>query len=744
MRRYSTLTIIMLVMGFLCGGAHAQMPAGYVQMVRFDDAFPVIIDEWKAHQGDAAGADAADFDDSVWKPAELGYTWQGMHAVTWFRKALTLPALAQGRPVYVEAMVNDGGELYADGRLLGRFGGQGRFLLTDSADASHVYKLALKGINGDGNAVFTFAGYQISSGSAAENVRTRIDQLRALGRINEFQVSGWKFSGKDSKKFRAPDYDDSDWTPVSLSHKSGSAKPSAWYRVAITVPETMNGFPVAGQKLRINLRFKETAEVYVNGRKAPGAFSRDADVTLTDAAAPGDKFVVAVKVSEFTNDVRMESAALRLPDLDAPQAALDRLATELESVALLFEQHPAPAAAWVGNVNEVLDNVQALLARPERDAAAITEGIAAIEEKMKPTAALIERFPLFIKGPYLQNVTQESIVVMWQTAAPASACVLYGKAGYEQKVCRPSLETVHEITLPGLETETQYHYTAVTGELASPDAVFRTAPRRDTPFKFDVWGDSRTDYRTHQSVVRAMMKNPPDIALNVGDVVTHGANYGEWGREHFLPIRSMGFTVPTYISIGNHEYGGFGNGNPVTWFEQFVSQPGNEYYFAITYGNSRFIILNPQEEHGPYNVAPGTAQYDWLIKEFESGEYKNATFHFVFLHEPPYSEGWSGGYYDGESSLRINLVPLLEKYGVDMLFAGHTHDYERGRQNGTYYIITGGGGSSLDDTIYYDWPHIELVRFIYHFSEIKINGTRLEFKAIDRNGKVFDEFVKEK
>lgn len=744
MRRYSVLTLIAIGMIVFHGIAFSQIQTGYIQMNRFEDAFPVIIDEWKAHEGDVTGAEAVNFNDSDWKPAELGCNWQGMHAVAWFRKSLTLPASAQGRPVYVEAIVNDGGELFADGKSLGRFNGQGRFLLAESADAAHTYKLALKGINGDGNAVFTFAGYQISSGSAAENVRTRLDQLRALGRINELPVSGWKFSDKDSKKYRAPDYDDSEWAPVSLSHKSGSAKPAAWYRATITVPETVNGVSTTGKKLRINLRFKNSGEVYVNGRKASGAFSGSADVALTDAAAPGDAFVVAVRVSEFTNDVRMERAMLTLPDLDAPQAALDRLATELESIALLFEQHPAPEAAWVDNVNEVLDSVQSLLASQSKNAGDVTSGIAAVEEKMKPTSALIERFPLFIKGPYLQNVTQDSIVVMWQTAAPASACVLYGKTSYEHQVCRSSLETVHEITLPGLETETQYHYTAVSGELAAPDAVFRTAPHRDTPFVFDVWGDSRTDYRTHQSVVRAMMKNPPDIALNVGDVVTHGANYDEWGREHFLPIRSMGFTVPTYIAIGNHEYGGFGHGNPVTWFEQFVSQPGNEYYFAITYGNSRFIILNPQEEPGPYNVGPGTVQYDWLIKEFESEEYKNAAFRFVLLHEPPYSEGWSGGYYDGESALRANLVPLLEKYGVDILFAGHTHDYERGRQNGTYYIITGGGGSSLDDTIYYDWPHIELVRFIYHFCEIKINGSRLEFKAIDRNGKVFDEFVIEK
>ena len=512
------------------------------------------------------------------------------------------------------------------------------------------------------------------------------------------------------------------------------------------MPETFGGFPLKGLELKLQLRVRVQGLAFVNGTPMD-KFEREGEITLTPAAVPGEQIVVAVRVQEMTGDLRLEGTTLYVPALDAAQTQLDDLAADLDGIAALFEQHPAPEPAWMDTVSGVLAGVQDLVAMQNKTTDAFQVKIAAIREQMKPVAALIARFPVFIKGPYLQNVTQDAITVMWQTPAPASACVLYGKTkDYDQVVCRAGEQSVHEIRLPGLAPETEYHYAAVSGELASPDFVFRTAPNRDTPFIFSVWGDSRTDYRTHQSVVKAMMSRDkkPDITLNVGDVVTHGANYNEWGREHFLPIRSMGFTVPTYIAIGNHEYGGFGYGNPVKWFEDFVSQPGNEYYYAFTYGNARFIVLNPQDEPGAFNIRPGSAQHDWLLKDFESPEYKAATFRFILLHEPPYSEGWSGGYYDGESSLRANLVPLIEKHGIDILFAGHTHDYERGKQNDTYYIITGGGGASLDDTIYYDWPHIDLVRFVYHFVEVRINGNTLEFRAIDRAGKVFDEFTIEK
>jgi hypothetical protein len=70
---------------------------------------------------------------------------------------------------------------------------------------------------------------------------------------------------------------------------------------------------------------------------------------------------------------------------------------------------------------------------------------------------------------------------------------------------------------------------------------------------------------------------------------------------------------------------------------------------------------------------------------------------------PPYCERWI----DGSSTLRNNLVPLMEQYGVDFCFSGHTHEYERGELNHVHYVVTG-GGSWLDHTevIVRDWEHM--------------------------------------
>ena len=68
---------------------------------------------------------------------------------------------------------------------------------------------------------------------------------------------------------------------------------------------------------------------------------------------------------------------------------------------------------------------------------------------------------------------------------------------------------------------------------------------------------------------------------------------------------------------------------------------------------------------------------DWII----------AYFHFPVF---------SSGYFGNDKRLIEEMVPLLEKYDVDIVFNGHDHHYERSYKDGVYYIVTGGGGSDLD------------------------------------------------
>ena len=130
---------------------------------------------------------------------------------------------------------------------------------------------------------------------------------------------------------------------------------------------------------------------------------------------------------------------------------------------------------------------------------------------------------------------------------------------------------------------------------------------------------------------------------------------------------------------------------------------------------------------------------EWLEADLASPEAQNAAFRFFFVHNPPYCILWL----DGDEWLRQNAVPLLEKYGVDFVFSGHTHDYERGHHNGVYYVVTG-GGSWLDyhEPIVGNWDFLkDHLVMDNEFILISVDGGKLEYKAINDEGEIIDSIL---
>ena len=107
--------------------------------------------------------------------------------------------------------------------------------------------------------------------------------------------------------------------------------------------------------------------------------------------------------------------------------------------------------------------------------------------------------------------------------------------------------------------------------------------------------------------------------------------------------------------------------------------------------------------------APGGAQYNWLEKELQQS---TATWKFVCHHHAPYSsdendygDSWKEKSNLGDLKVR-QIVPLYEKYGVDVVLFGHLHTYQRtlpilenviNQKNGVIYLQGGGAGGNLED-----------------------------------------------
>ncbi|MBN1478373.1 metallophosphoesterase [Candidatus Sumerlaeota bacterium] len=293
-----------------------------------------------------------------------------------------------------------------------------------------------------------------------------------------------------------------------------------------------------------------------------------------------------------------------------------------------------------------------------------------------------------------------------------------------------------EMTFTGLEPGTRYTGVVQLFNLDpatySPieDAFsFMTTPAEPSvPFRLGVWGDNRTDVEAHRRVTEALADEEPDIAVNVGDVVTDGRNPHEWREEFFEPARRLLASTPTYIAIGNHE-------RDDDLFYELFPFPGRRNWFAVTYGCLRLIVLDTNQP-----VRPNSPQHDWLLDEIESEAFQSATWRIAAFHHPPFSEGWDNPDCDGELAVRQHLWPVLRDAGVDILLMGHTHDYERGTLDGVVHVITGGGGAPLDHFVQ-NWDFFEVYESTYQFCLLDISPERIEFQAKTPDGRVIDEFT---
>ncbi len=335
-----------------------------------------------------------------------------------------------------------------------------------------------------------------------------------------------------------------------------------------------------------------------------------------------------------------------------------------------------------------------------------------------------------VNGPYVRRVTSDSATIAWETGIPADGMVRFGAMAPGEIVAfDPVMGTWHEVTFSGLDPDVAYAYEVTSGKSVSPVGIFTTAPRPEQRFRFVVYGDTRTYPDVHRQVAAGILDSGPAVVFHTGDIVDLGRDYRAWRTEFFDPAASLILRAPVIPVPGNHEY--FGSGPP--WFFYYFDRPVKQGWFAMTYGNTRFIGLDTCV---PY--APGSPQHDWLVREFNSPEYRSATWRVAIFHEPAFTCLFGR---TDSAAVRENLVPLFEEYGVHVAFQGHSHVYERYLHNGIHYIVTGGGGGPLYPLAPDSVPPIrEFGMAVHHHCVADVDpaaGT-LAITAVDIDGQVFD------
>ncbi|MFQ5948135.1 MAG: metallophosphoesterase, partial [Acidimicrobiia bacterium] len=111
-----------------------------------------------------------------------------------------------------------------------------------------------------------------------------------------------------------------------------------------------------------------------------------------------------------------------------------------------------------------------------------------------------------------------------------------------------------------------------------------------------------------------------------------------------------------------------------------------------------------------------------------------APWKIVAMHHPPYSAGYHGSDID----IRRAFSPIFERYHVQLVLAGHDHDYQRSEPiNGVTYVVSGAAAKTRP-TGWADFT--EAAYSVRHFVDLRVWPDRLLLQAINQEG-VFDQIV---
>jgi len=266
-------------------------------------------------------------------------------------------------------------------------------------------------------------------------------------------------------------------------------------------------------------------------------------------------------------------------------------------------------------------------------------------------------------GPFLQGLTPTSVNVVWAADRKDDA-IEYGAAADKlDKSVQPAADASGRASITGLEPGETYFYrvrmkAAGSGEVGYSEVASFVTPTPDvTKFSFAVISDTHTSGCNHQ-LARLMAELDPDFVLNGGDrspSVVSGT---------LKPYKSLMASVPMYMARGNHDRA------DKQKMVSMVAGPGDNQYFAFTWGNARIFSVNTEDRKGnPAPLKKGGEQYKWLEEELKNCK---QTWKIVFQHIPVYS-----AYDGGLTSDLDDERQLLEKYGMDLVFQGHQHNYDR-------------------------------------------------------------------
>jgi len=252
-----------------------------------------------------------------------------------------------------------------------------------------------------------------------------------------------------------------------------------------------------------------------------------------------------------------------------------------------------------------------------------------------------------------------------------------------------------------------------------------TLPVHPNSVRFAAFGDmgnGKTAQYEVASRMNAIRKEFPfDFVITLGDNIYGGNTASDFRKKFELPYKLLlDAGVKFYASLGNHDAATQKTYKPFNM--------GGQQYYTFRKGNVQFFALD-SNYMSPQQIA-------WLTKELENS---GADWKIPYFHHPLYS---SAKFHGPSVELREVLEPLFIEYGVQVVFAGHEHVYERTKpQHGIHYFVEGAAGELRKGNL----KKTEVTAVGYDqdqsFLLVEISGNDLDFQAISRRGVTIDHGV---
>ena len=341
------------------------------------------------------------------------------------------------------------------------------------------------------------------------------------------------------------------------------------------------------------------------------------------------------------------------------------------------------------------------------------------------------------------------LTITWKNSGTADQIKWGLTNAYENGTFTPVKRTAYtgnffDYVFPTMTANTVIHYQIYDSSTSSwsADMTYRTSSSDPTTnFSFLVLGDSRSNMTVWQTVANLANTKKTDFGIFSGDVTANsgtGSNWDSW----FSSGTNLLSQKLLYHCEGNHDSNVSGN---ETMFSSQFTLPGNKQYYSFNYGNAVFIVLNSE-------VPADATQLAWLKTTLAANSDK--TWKVLMFHKPFYTIGTHAGEMNSYAS---TWWKAFDDYGVDIIFTGHDHMYERskpinlnvnttapvstygsGPLQGRCQIVCGGAGAPLyTGTI---TNMIEKYSSTYNFCKIDVNGTVLTDSTFDSAGKLVETF----